>query len=681
MMTLLQTAEDFRLPSLCLSEDIVKKSKLKYNNTVITFDIETTSYSFMHQGEEFKQGLCYIWMLSVNGRVFYGRHLRDFFYVLKAMKERELGRVIIYIHNLGFEFEFLRGFADFDVFARSPHKPMKAVSEAYNVEFRCSYFLYNTSLEQVGKKVGVPKLIGDLDYSLIRTPDTHLTPQELAYCENDVVILDRAITNELKTYKDIPHIPLTHTGRVRLEVQEIYKDDFRYRRRLRRQLVRTLDLFLRQQWTFSGGYTHSNATYQGAIIKNVYMYDIASSYPTEMVLGMVPGAWTKYTEHDLSQFDIGGRYCWMLNLKFYDLSCTTQNTYISYSKTKCRDPAIDNGRVVSAEWLQLWCTEYDWDIIRQSYTWSDVEVVESWRSRKQYLDLKYVKLILDLYERKTKLKGIEGKEDEYQRCKELINSMYGMMVTQTIRDEVVYNGRWDVEPLTEEQVIDKLEKQTKKWNHLQNFSHGIWITSMARHSLWTMILQNDDIVLYCDTDSIKTEGPARGIEEYNKKRIADAKRVAKERKLDMSLFAPEDSKGNKHPLGVFEFEGIAAEFKTLGAKKYALKRPDGTIELTVAGVNKKAGAAYLAAHGGLEAFENGFYFPPEAAKSMIVQYPDFQIPWTLTDYQGRSYRTTEDDRYGVYMEPRGYTISILPYYLEFSNMRSTIFRRGVIYDE
>ena len=108
MMTLLQTSEDFRLPSLCLSEDMVKKSKIKYNNTVITFEIETTSYSFMHQGEEFKQGLCYIWMLSVNGRVFYGRHLRDFFWVLKAMKERELGRVIIYIHNLGFEFEFLR---------------------------------------------------------------------------------------------------------------------------------------------------------------------------------------------------------------------------------------------------------------------------------------------------------------------------------------------------------------------------------------------------------------------------------------------------------------------------------------------------------------------------------------------------------------------------------------------
>lgn len=256
-----------------------------------------------------------------------------------------------------------------------------------------------------------------------------------------------------------------------------------------------------------------------------------------------------------------------------------------------------------------------------------------------------------------------------------------MMVTQTIRDEVVYNGRWDVEPLTDEKVEELLIKQTKKWNHLLNFSWGIWITAMARHSLWQMIIANDDIVIYCDTDSLKTEGPPRGIEEYNKKRIEQAKKVAAERHLDPELFAPLDSKGKAHPLGVFESEGIATRFKTLGAKKYALERPDGSIELTVAGVNKKAGAEYLATHGGLEAFSNGFYFPPEAAKSMIVQYPDYQIPWTVFDYQGHSYRTTEDDRYGVYMEPRGYTISILPYYLEFSNIRSTIFRRGAIYDE
>ena len=678
MMKLLQTAEDFRLPSLCLLKSQTKKSRVNYNDTVVAFDIETTSYSFSHQGEEFKQGLCYIWMLSVDGHVFYGRELKDFCYVLKAMKEADLGRIVIYIHNLGFEFEFLRGYMDLEVFARAPHKPIKALEKFYNVEFRCSYFLYNMSLQKVGEKVGIPKLIGDLDYSKIRTPLTPLTQEELGYCENDVVILHAAISSELVKYKDVAHIPLTHTGRVRLEVREIYKDDFRYRRQLRRQLVKSLDLFLRQQWTFSGGYTHANATYQGDIIYNVYMYDIASSYPTEMVLSKFPGAWTKYTEHDISQFNPEGRYCWMLNLKFTGLSCFTQNTFISYSKTRCKDPDLDNGRVVAAEELKLWCTEYDFDIIRKSYTWDSLEVIESWRSIKRYLDIKYVKLILDLYKRKTELKGIKGKEDEYQRCKELINSCYGMMVTQTIRDDVKYDGRWTMIPLTDDDVEEKLQKQAKSWNHLLNFSWGIWVTSMARHSLWQMILKNDDIVIYCDTDSIKTEGPARGIEEYNQRRIADAQRVAVERHLDPELFAPLDKKGAAHPLGVFESEGIAAEFKTLGAKKYAVKRADGSIELTVAGVNKKAGAEYLAAHGGLEAFSNGLYFPPEAAKSMIVYYPDFQIPHTLTDYLGQEYRATETT--GVYMEPRGYTISMLPYYLEFSNMRSSIFRRGVIYN-
>ena len=63
---------------------------------------------------------------------------------------------------------------------------------------------------------------------------------------------------------------------------------------------------------------------------------------------------------------------------------------------------------------------------------------------------------------------------------------------------------------------------------------------------------------------------------------------------------------------------------------------------------------------------------------MIVQYPDFQIPYELIDYLGNKFMATETA--GVYMEPRGYRISQLPYYLEFSNMRSTIYRRGVIYD-
>ncbi len=678
-MRLLRTESDFMLPSSFLKETQTKKSKCWYNDTIITFDIETTSYRVPIPGdsEGLKQGLCYVWMLSVAGQRFYGRHLKDFRNVLKYMKDKNLGRVIIYIHNLGFEFQFLRNIiSDFDVFARTPHKPMKASSDELNVEFRCSLMLYNMSLQKVGDKVKIPKLIGDLDYTKIRTPETPLTETELGYCEHDILILDAAISMEVLQYGSVAKIPLTHTGRIRLEVQAVYKDNYRYRRRLRRQLVKTLDLFLRQQWTFAGGYTHANATYSGDIIYNVYQNDRASAYPFEMVTRMYPTAWTKYTETDIDAFDIHGRYCWMLNLRFTDLRCVTQNTYISYSKVKCRDPDLDNGRVVSAEELTLWCTELDFDTIRKTYVWDKIEVLESWRSRKAYLDRDYVMLILRMYARKTKLKGVKGAEDEYARLKELINSLYGMMVTQTIRDEVVFNGSWGIDPLTEEMVEELLEKQSKRWNTLLNFSWGIWVTAWARHSLWEAIILNDDRLVYTDTDSIKTDGPPVGLDKLNEEWMQLMYHVSEVRGIDFDLFCPKDLKDIRHPLGVFEDEGIAAEFKTLGAKKYAERHQDGSIELTVAGVNKKKGSAYLK---NLEDFDIGFTFPPEAAGKMTVYYNEDQVPYILTDYTGQKYEAS--DKYGICLEPTGYTVSVLPYYLEFSNERATIYRRGVIYDE
>ena len=679
-MKLLQTDADFMLPSSYIKDEQSKKSKIKYNDAIVTFDIETTSYTIpVPGGEPLKQGCSYIWMLSVNGHRFYGRYLKDICKVFAAMKAKGFGRIICYIHNLGFEFHWLRYYmTDFEVFSRTPHKPMKVYSEEYGVEFRCSLMLYNMSLDKVGKKVGIPKLKGDLDYTLIRTPLTPLSRKELAYCEHDILILHAAISEEIKEYGSVCKIPLTHTGRIRLKVQEIYLDDFRYRRRLRRQLPRRLDLYLRLQWAFAGGYTHANATYSGDIIYNVWQSDRASAYPFEMVTRKFPTAWTKWTEHDLTQFDINGRYCWLLNLRFKGLLCMTENTYISYSKTKCSgDLTLDNGRVVEADDLTLWCTELDFDIIKKTYKWDSVEVLESWRSHKQYLDIKYVQLILDMYSRKTELKGIPEKADEYARLKELINSLYGMMVTQTIRDEVIFeDNQWKIKELTDEDVIDKLDKQAHRWNHLTNFSHGCWVTSWARHSLWSAIIANDDRLVYTDTDSIKTEGPPNGLQELNKEWLQLMKDVAKERGLDYNLFCPKDSKGIRHPLGIFEDEGIAKEFKTLGAKKYAEVHEDGSLELTVAGVNKVKGSAYLKS---LEDFKDGFEFPYEACGKLTIYYNEDQIPYTLVDYLGQSYKVTE--RYGIHLEPTTYTIGILPYYLEFSNERATIYRKGVIYDE
>ena len=54
--------------------------------------------------------------------------------------------------------------------------------------------------------------------------------------------------------------------------------------------------------------------------------------------------------------------------------------------------------------------------------------------KKQYLPTDLVKCILKLYWDKTTLKDVKGKELEYFKSKENINSCYGMCVTSIIKE-------------------------------------------------------------------------------------------------------------------------------------------------------------------------------------------------------------------------------------------------------
>ena len=55
---------------------------------------------------------------------------------------------IIFIHELPFEFQYLKSYFDFEtVFARTPHKPMKVIFKDLNIELRCSKQMSNVALK------------------------------------------------------------------------------------------------------------------------------------------------------------------------------------------------------------------------------------------------------------------------------------------------------------------------------------------------------------------------------------------------------------------------------------------------------------------------------------------------------------------------------------------------------
>ena len=131
-------------------------------------------------------------------------------------------RLVIYIHALFFEFQFIRNFLDIeDVFARHERVPLKfTANNAF--EFRCSYSLSNMSLAKFINNTPdavYSKLSGDdFDYTKIRTPETPLTDYEIQYCLNDVRGLQEAI-HHLLIEDDLHTIPLTSTGYIRREVR------------------------------------------------------------------------------------------------------------------------------------------------------------------------------------------------------------------------------------------------------------------------------------------------------------------------------------------------------------------------------------------------------------------------------------------------------------------------------
>jgi hypothetical protein len=308
-----------------------------------------------------------------------------------------------------------------------------------------------------------------------------------------------------------------------------------------------------------------------------------------------------------------------------------------------------------------------------AYYYESYEIVTSYYSIYKYLPKEYVNFILDKYVLKTKLKNVEGKEIEYAREKGAFNSLYGMTVTNTIRNEVEFANyeEWIEKPITNAEINEKLAKAKKRG--FLNFAWGVWCTAYARDNLLRRVIDLDPYVVYCDTDSIKlVQGYDKSIfEKYNQSVEEKIKRVCEERGLEFERYSPSDIKGNPHLLGVFECEtgkGRSVtydQFITQGAKKYAYSI-DGEIHITVSGVPKGGGAKCLKS---LDEFRDNLVFDFDHTNKLTLAYNDNQHPVEITDYLGNTY--TVKDKSGICMLPTTYELGKALDYAELIGENST----------
>ena len=605
----------------------------RYVREVGAFDIETTlfytreidaAYADRTEISIIPHSVLYIWMYAIDDTVYYGRtwdELRQFVLHLEKRLPKE-HRLLTYVHNLSYEYQFLSGIFDIEraaVFPIDPRKILKCdLTDA--IELRCSYLLTNRSLREFLRAEGVEAQKEELDYKRKRWPWTPLSSEELLYCENDVLGLTQAIRHRMEMTGDTVYtIPYTSTGYVRRDAKRALRQD----RRHDAYKYDNWSVYVHLRRAFRGGNTHASRYWvaQGPIYDDSYGDDFASFYPSSICgdefpdkpfFEVPPEVYNADPHEDYIEGLIGRHHSVLMTITLTDVEVDEYQhvPYIPIDKCEeCINGAIDNGRVLRADTLTITLTDVDYRIIKSMYTFSSLTISYIAYSGYAKLPSSYIELTREYFRRKT---GQKGKNDyDYARSKELLNSLYGMMAMDPLRmviemdeDHVLYETK-------PENMRAAYEEGCKK--AFLPYSAGVWLTAHCRARLQQAIDACGDDFLYCDTDSVK--------------------HLQKDKGLDTMFSGDEyvayDAQGKPHRMGVMERDTHYTEFVSLGAKKYACRYADdmgkkaGKLEITVAGVGKVEGSAELEAKGGIAAFKPGLVFRSGGIDATYNDYDAF----------------------------------------------------------
>lgn len=371
-----------------------KEKKRYYSEAFCAFDIETTNYKPM------KQSWMYMWSFCLDKYTIIGRTWEQARWLFEelALYLMDQQYIICWVHNLSFEWQFLKSVFDkelSEVFALDNRKLVK-FTILDHIEFRCSYILTNNNLSQFTGNMGIKhrKLDGaKFDYRKLRFSDSDIKKYELMYSWYDVLGLVEALKVYFKTVGcNFYNIPITNTGFVRNDLKKSIREGCRYS--YMRSIQPDLELLHALHDAFRGGDVHGNRYYTGRVVTPkdlgfeglILGDDRESSYPAEMFNKNYPMKFTRVGP--VSWIDLISRLrikkmAAVLVIEFLDVELKDEfnpDPYLSYSKCRyVREEVLDNGRIVSARSLQTTITDVDLRIILSEYH-GKMRILDSWFS-------------------------------------------------------------------------------------------------------------------------------------------------------------------------------------------------------------------------------------------------------------------------------------------------------------
>lgn len=603
---------DYAILDNCIYKKSHKKAIKTYNDITIMIDTETSKPE--EYSDTFKDNHVVIWTLSirlldVNICTLYGRKPSDLMKCIKRIIESMKGdKTIFFWHNMSYDYVFVRKFL-FAAFGEpvnmlnvKSHYPINIDFEN-GVCFRDSLILSQRGLEKWAKDMCVEhqKAIGSWDYNALRHQNTHLSDDELHYAEFDtlagVECID-ALKNQL--HKDIGTLPFTSTGILRELMQKVG-----IKNGAREWFLKscpTWEQYQKQVKIYHGGYAHGNRHKANKIIANVLGGDFTSSYPYQLFKKYPVGRWVSLKNKSIDYIlKYKDEYAFMFKLILVKPILKDDEIpmpYLQLSKCETINAVVDNGRILAADYIEIYTNEIDLALIASQYDLSGGSIcTEVEVSCKDYLPRWFTDIVYQLFYDKSTLKHKDKILYNIQKFK--LNACYGLCCQRWDRpliSEDFETGEYTVDEDTPAEEL--FLKYIKKRTTILPYSIGVWCTSYAVEALFRMGQMCD--WLYSDTDSVYgTNWNMQEVNKYNQECI----NFMQERGYESIVL-----NGRHFDLGVIAFdeESYYRKFKYLGAKRYAGTHRDGTLAITVAGVPKEKGAACL--KGDLRKFKKGFIF-------------------------------------------------------------------------
>lgn len=518
-------------------------------------------------------------------------------------------KTVIYIHNMSYDWVFLRKYmmASWGTPVKQlnikSHYPL-FITFDNGLIFKDSLILAQRSLDKWSKDLDVEhkKSVGLWDYEKIRNQNTYLNNAEKNYIEHDTLSGVECLQKTMDFLnKRIYSIPYTATGIPREAVQKLAKKN------------KGRDLFLRMvsdyatqvilEKIFHGGYTHNNRHYIEHIIKGVIKaYDFASSYPYVMLVNKFPMERFMPYQNCIPEFILHNMDDYAYIFKFIMIKPRLKDDFIpmpALQKSKCEkiiNLVEDNGRILCAEYAEIYINELDLSVIMQQYDFDKCLCIDVQYALKDYLPRWFTDFIYQCFVDKTMLKGSDPVS--YSIAKAKLNSLYGMTVQKPVKqliEEDYVSGDYS---LNESDAPEELyQKYVDRYTSVLPYQWGVWVTSAAFVNLFKLG-SCAGTWLYSDTDSCYgMDWDEKKIMQYNN----NCKKLLKKRGYGAVYH-----NDREYWLGIAELDGVYSEFISVGAKRYAVRDQEtGKCKITVAGV-PKSGVTCL--KDDLHNFHSGFIF-------------------------------------------------------------------------